>query len=90
MKVILEHAGKASRGNYELVSEINPAGDQKLIEITSDLAVLKALAEDAQKLGKDFYSFSLGIQSFAVILPRHMIPEVECPGFAVTFRRDEE
>ncbi|KAH8758803.1 hypothetical protein BGZ57DRAFT_906933 [Hyaloscypha finlandica] len=55
-----------------------------------NLAVLKALAEDAQKLGKDFYSFSLGIQSFAVILPRHMIPEVECPGFAVTFRRDEE
>jgi hypothetical protein len=51
--------------------------------------MLKSLADDAQNLGKDFYSFSLGIQSFAVILPKHMIPEIECPGLSVTFRRED-
>jgi hypothetical protein len=63
---------------------------RKLIEITSDLVVLKALVEDTQKLRKDFYLFSLGIQSFIVILPRHMILEVKYPGFTITFRRDKE
>jgi hypothetical protein len=53
------------------------------------LGMLKALAEDAQSLEKDFYTFSLGIQTCALLLPRNMIPEVECPGFAVTFRREE-
>jgi hypothetical protein len=72
------------------VSKINPASNQKLIEITLDLIVLKALVEDAQKLGKDFYSFLLGIQSFIVILPRYIILEVKYPGFTITFRRDEE
>jgi hypothetical protein len=51
--------------------------------------MLNALAENAQALGKDFYSFSLGSKSLAVVLPRNMIPEAECPGFAVTFRREE-
>jgi hypothetical protein len=49
------------------VSGINSAGDQRLMEIALGLEVLNALAEEAQKLRKDFYSFWLGTQSFAVI-----------------------
>jgi hypothetical protein len=60
-----------------------------LIETPLDIKVLNELAEDARKLKKDFYSFSLDIQNFAIMVPKHIIPE-ECPGFAITFRGAEE
>ena len=51
--------------------------------------MVNALAEKAQLLGMDFYSMSCGTQALAVIVPREVIPELECSGFAATFRREE-
>jgi len=70
MKVILEHAGKASRGNYELVSEINPAGDQKTNRNYFRSCSAKGASGGRTKAGKGLLLILIGNPKFCSYSPQ--------------------